>query len=239
MTIGITGSAGKTTTTSLVGKIAQHAVESNTSTLYRKVWVGGNIGAPLLSRVSEMQANDLAVLELSSFQLELMNRSVNIACILNITPNHLDRHASMEEYLAAKRRILEFQTEKDIAVLGRDDPGAWALRDVVVGRCDSFGEEQPPAGMKGAFIQAEWLCLWDGSELSQILQISEIRLRGWHNVENILAACAITQAAGLPVSAMQEGILAFTGVAHRLEWLMYGVVLIGITIRLPLLPSAL
>ncbi|OGN93700.1 MAG: UDP-N-acetylmuramoylalanine--D-glutamate ligase [Chloroflexi bacterium RBG_13_50_21] len=218
LTIGITGSAGKTTTTSLVGKIAQVAVDTNTCTVFRKVWVGGNIGAPLLSMLEEMRENDLAVLELSSFQLELMTKSVNIACILNITPNHLDRHASMNEYLAAKRRILEIQTENDVAILGRDDPGAWGLSGEVIGRCALFGKEQPPAGVKGAFIQDDWLCLSDGYKPSQVLRVADIQLRGWHNVENILAACAISQAAGLPVSAMREAILAFTGVPHRLEW---------------------
>lgn len=217
-TIGITGSAGKTTTTTLVGKIAEYALDAGSGVTYRKVWVGGNIGTPLLSMLEEMQANDLAVIELSSFQLELMTRSVNIACVLNITPNHLDRHSTMEAYVTAKRRILEYQTEKDIAVLGRDDPGAWGLLMLVHGRQASFGKEKPPAGMKGAFIQGEWLCLWDGKEPTNVVQLSKIPLRGWHNVENSLAACAISQAAGLPVAAMREAILAFTGVPHRLEW---------------------
>ena len=218
-TVGITGSAGKTTTTTLVGRIAQAAVDRKANITIRKVWVGGNIGAPLLSFVDEMQSNDLAVLELSSFQLELMTRSVNIACVLNITPNHLDRHASMDAYIAAKRRILEFQTENDTAILGRDDPGAWNLREVIRGKKSSFGREKPPKGMNGAYIDGEWLCLWNGKDSSQVLQKAGIRLRGWHNVENTLAACAVSQAAGLPVSSMQEAITTFTGVAHRLEWI--------------------
>jgi UDP-N-acetylmuramoylalanine--D-glutamate ligase len=217
-TIGITGSAGKTTTTTLIGKIAQVAFDSSTGVASRKVWVGGNIGAPLLSDLDQIQSNDLAVMELSSFQLELMTSSVDIACVLNITPNHLDRHSTMESYLAAKRRILEFQADHDIAILGRDDPGAWTLNGIVHGMCSTFGKEKPPAGKKGAFIQDEWVCLWGGAEAIPVLRISEIRLRGWHNVENILAACAISQAAGLPVSAMHEAIKTFTGVPHRLEW---------------------
>ena len=217
LTVGITGSAGKTTTTTLVGKMVQAGVNSG-SAAYHKVWVGGNIGAPLLASLDEMQVDDLAVLELSSFQLELMTRSVKIACILNITPNHLDRHITMEAYLAAKRRILEYQSEQDLAVLGRDDPGVWSLLRHVRGRLASFGKEKPPRGMPGAFIEAGWLCLWDGHETSQVVQLTEIRLRGWHNVENTLAACAISQANGLPVSSMREIITSFTGVPHRLEW---------------------
>jgi UDP-N-acetylmuramoylalanine--D-glutamate ligase len=217
-TIGITGSAGKTTTTTLVGKIAQVAIGSSLGVDYRKVWVGGNIGSPLLSMLEQIQSSDLAVMELSSFQLELMTKSVNIACVLNITPNHLDRHTTMEAYTAAKRRILEFQTNHDAAVLGHDDPGAWGLLGLVRGARHSFGKEKPPQGMKGAFIDGEWLCLWDGKKIIQILQVAEIQLRGWHNVENILAACAISQAADLPSAAMREAILPFTGVPHRLEW---------------------
>jgi len=217
-TIGITGSAGKTTTTTLSGKIAQVAIESGKGIGYRKVWVGGNIGAPMISMLEEMQPDDLAVMELSSFQLELMTVSVDIACILNITPNHLDRHDTMEAYIGAKQRILEFQSERDVAVLGKDDPGAWGLLGDVQGRKFSFGREKPAEGMLGAFIEGEWLCLWDGKDSSRIVRLDEIQLRGWHNVENVMAACAISQAANLPHTAMREAITAFRGVPHRLEW---------------------
>ncbi len=219
-TIGITGSAGKTTTTSLVGKIAKTAINGSADgdSLYRKVWVGGNIGTPLLAVAEAMDASDLAVMELSSFQLELITKPVNIACVLNITPNHLDRHASMEAYKTAKRRILDYQTESNISVLGRDDPGAWELLESVHGKPCSFGKEMPLEGMQGAFIEADWICVWDGTKATRVLRQSEIPLRGWHNVENVLAACAISQAAGLPAKAMRDAIISFTGVAHRLEW---------------------
>ena len=219
-TIGITGSAGKTTTTSLVGEIAETSIRSMVGkSHYRKVWVGGNIGSPLLAAVDKMKPDDLAVLELSSFQLELMTKSVNIACVLNITPNHLDRHASMEAYTATKRRILEYQTGRDSAVLGQDDPGAWGLIQSAHGRIYTFGKARPPEGTLGAFIENDWVCLWDGSMSNRILKQSEIPLRGWHNVENVLAACAISQAAGLPLRSIREGIQNFNGVPHRLEWL--------------------
>ncbi len=218
-TIGITGSAGKTTTTSLVGKIAESYINApGKKSIYRKVWVGGNIGSPLLAIVDEMDANDLAVIELSSFQLELITKNVNIACVLNITPNHLDRHATMAAYIAAKSRILEYQTKMDIAVLGSDDSGSWALTERVQGKLYSFGRERPAKELPGGFIEGEWMCLWDGREATPVLRQVEIPLRGWHNVENVLAALAISQAAGLPVKAMREAIIAFSGVPHRLEW---------------------
>ncbi len=216
-TVGITGSAGKTTTTSLVGRIAQVACESTTAAPYRKVWVGGNIGSPLISVVDEMQADDLAVLELSSFQLEIMTRSVHVACVLNITPNHLDRHASMESYTAAKKRLLDFQAECDAAVLGCDDPGSWALLEAARAKRYTFGKFRHET-LPGAFIEQGWVCLWDGKQVRRVLKLEQIRLRGWHNVENVLAACAISMAAGLPVKAMKDAVAGFTGVAHRLEW---------------------
>lgn len=217
-TIGITGSAGKTTTTTLVGKIAQQAIEAGEAVPYRRVWVGGNIGSPLISMLDQMRADDLAVMELSSFQLELMTRSVDIACILNITPNHLDRHATMEAYIAAKRRILEFQAYDDAAILGADDEGTWSLLSAVRCRKYIFGRDMPPMGLMGAYISGEWLCLIDGNKIHQIVKKNEIRIKGWHNVENVLAACTISYVAELPYTAMREAILAFTGVPHRLEW---------------------
>jgi len=111
------------------------------STLERapKVYVGGNLGDPLINHLEEMLQNDLAILEISSFQLEQVKLSPNVAVILNITPNHLDRHVNMEAYTAAKARILEFQSDHDVAILGRDDEGAWNLRMNVKGNLHSFG----------------------------------------------------------------------------------------------------
>jgi len=218
-TIGITGSAGKTTTTTLVGKIAQVAIGSGQGTGYRKVWVGGNIGSPLIAMLEQMQPSDLAVMELSSFQLELMTKSVDIACVLNITPNHLDRHVTMDAYSAAKQRILEYQMSDGAAVLGSDDPRAWGLLGLVQGSRYSFGKGKPPEEMKGAYLNGDWLSLWDGKESVQVVRVDEIQLRGWHNVENTMAAFAICQASNLPYASMREAILSFTGVPHRLEWI--------------------
>jgi len=122
--IGITGSAGKSTTTALVGRIA----ELHAAVIGKHAWTGGNIGRPLLHDVDKMRPGDWAIMELSSFQLELMVSSPHIAGLLNITPNHLDRHKTMEAYIKAKARIILQQSEKDIAVMNRDDPVVWAFR---------------------------------------------------------------------------------------------------------------
>jgi UDP-N-acetylmuramoylalanine--D-glutamate ligase len=216
-TIGITGSAGKSTTTALVGRMAVSVAASVATGESRKVWVGGNIGSPLISVVDEMQPGDLVVMELSSFQLEIMTRSVNVAAILNVTPNHLDRHGTMEAYTAAKARILHFQQVEDVAVLGRDDPGAWSLVSQAVGKVISFGLQRPPQGQSGVFLDGEWLSLWDGSSTIPALSRESIHLRGVHNLQNVLAACAIAWAVGVPMGAMQAAVENFYGIPHRLE----------------------
>jgi UDP-N-acetylmuramoylalanine--D-glutamate ligase len=220
--IGITGSAGKTTTTSLVGRMAEMAEgytpeQSQPDPLIRRVWVGGNIGAPLISSLDEMSSDDLAVMELSSFQLELMTRSPQVAAVLNITPNHLDRHASMQAYTAAKARILDFQDSQAVAVLGQEDPGSWGLADRVHGELLSFGRKRPAEGQRGACVEGERLFYWDGSLAEEIVPRSCIRLRGEHNLLNVLAACAIGAGTGLPIQAMRAGIAGFSGMPHRLE----------------------
>lgn len=213
--IGITGSAGKTTTTTLVGRMAAAAVRLGGWP--RQSWVGGNIGTPLISAVDQMQADDLAVMELSSFQLELMTLSPQVAAILNITPNHLDRHASMEEYTAAKARILDFQGSSGAAVLGREDAGAWMQAGRVHGKLLSFGIHELPEGQEGTFLAGERLVLRMDGRDRDIMPRSEILLRGEHNLLNVLAAAVIAAAAGLPVKAIREGVQGFGGVAHRLE----------------------
>ena len=224
-TVGITGSAGKTTTTTLVGNMAvecyKFKVESNSqlSNLQpsNRVFVGGNIGDPLINYVDEMKADDLAILEISSFQLEQMTISPNIAAILNITPNHLDRHGTMEAYTAAKVRILEFQSEKDIAVLGRDDAGAWNLRGKAKGKLFTFSLNELPEDLNGAYLHDGLLSLRDGFAYMPLMLREKVKLRGDHNVSNVLAAFAIGHAAGLPLDAMLTAAEEFRGVPHRLE----------------------
>ncbi len=214
-TVGITGSAGKTTTTALVGEMARQAYRERPG----RVWVGGNIGDPLINYVDEMRPEDLAILEISSFQLEQMTRSTHIAAILNITPNHLDRHGTMEAYTAAKARLLDFQREEDTAILGRDDPGAWGLRDRVRGRLITFGLSPLPDDVtEGTFRQEGYLYLREKDTDILLMPQSALPLRGEHNCLNVLAACAVGAATGLPLDAMLSAIEAFQGVPHRLEF---------------------
>ena len=221
--IGITGSAGKSTTTSLVGEIAEHALSAPTAGNHKrppKVWVGGNIGSPLIAVLDEMEAHDLAIMELSSFQLELMDRSPQIAAVLNVTPNHLDRHGTMENYTAIKGRILDFQSPGDAGVLGRDDPIASSLARKMHGRLMSFGVEEPAPEQEGAYQRDDniYLRLADQESDRFVMPKAAIKLRGEHNLLNVLAACAIAAAAGMPVEAMQAGVAAFDGMPHRLEY---------------------
>jgi UDP-N-acetylmuramoylalanine--D-glutamate ligase len=210
-TVGITGSAGKTTTTSLVGQMARKV-------LGERVYVGGNIGDPLLNYVDKMKPDDLAILEISSFQLEQMTLSPNVAAILNITPNHLDRHGTMEAYAHAKQRILDFQATGDTAVLGREDPGAWHLRGRVNGLLISFGVGRLSSKQDGSFLEDGMLYMRKGGAEFPLLHRDQIQLRGDHNVLNVLAAFSIGLAAGLPLEAMIEPVMVFCGVAHRLEF---------------------
>jgi UDP-N-acetylmuramoylalanine--D-glutamate ligase len=209
-TVGITGSAGKTTTTTLVGQMAKTAFGN-------KVYVGGNIGDPLLNHVDTMKPDDLAILEISSFQLEQMTLSPNVAAVLNITPNHLDRHNSMEAYTATKQRILNFQATGDTAVLCREDSGSWRLRGKVNCRLITFGFGRIPGKQDGSFLSDGILHLRERGVEIPILHRDQIQLRGEHNVMNALAAFAIGYAANLPLDAMREAAKDFRGVAHRLE----------------------
>ena len=211
--IGITGSAGKTTTTLLVGKMAQDAFGVD------RTWIGGNIGNPLIAVVDHIQSGDIAIVELSSFQLEQMTSAPKIACILNVTPNHLDRHGSMEEYTRAKARILNYQTSKDIAVLNREEPGSWNLRFQVQGQLISFGLEKPESEMAGTYLNSEKISYWNGNSSMDLFSRKDIHLRGEHNLMNALAASAIAMAAGFPQGSIIAGIRELTGIDHRLEFI--------------------
>lgn len=223
-TIGITGSAGKTTTTTLVGNMAILAYQNTESrrqntggSLLPSVYVGGNTGDPLINYVDGMKPDDIAILELSSFQLDQMTTSPSVAAILNVTPNHLDRHGTMEAYTAAKARILEFQSGTDAAVLGRDDKGAWSLRDDVRGTLYAFSLDELEEGWNGAYLHDNMLNLRDGDTYLPLIPREMVLLRGDHNVLNVLAAFTIGHAAGLPLDAMREATEEFRGVPHRLE----------------------
>ncbi|MCW5874552.1 MAG: UDP-N-acetylmuramoyl-L-alanine--D-glutamate ligase [Anaerolineales bacterium] len=220
--VGITGSAGKTTTTTLVGRMLTGLEGYGV----RKVWVGGNIGRPLLADVDEMQADDIAVMELSSFQLEWMTRAPHVAAILNLAPNHLDRHADMDEYIAAKARILEHQTSEDIAVLNREDSRSWPLAEGTSGHGSGrvqgstlwFTGGLLATGQHGVFVRAGNIWLRDARGEHELLPLNAIELRGEHNLLNVLAACALAAAAGARPQDMLAGLQGFHGAPHRLEF---------------------
>ncbi len=205
--IGITGSAGKTTTTALCGAMGEASS--------RRTWVGGNIGRPLISQVEEMGPGDVIVQELSSFQLEWWNKSPQIAAVLNLTPNHLDRHKDLAAYESAKANILRHQKTGDVAVLSADDPGAYALRKHVRGRLRLFS--QLSAVEDGAYLSDQSLMLRDGERETHICTAREILLRGRHNLSNVLAAIVLADSDGLSQESLVEGIRNFRGVEHRLE----------------------
>ena len=204
--IGVTGSAGKSTTTALTGVMGQMA--------RRRTWVGGNIGRPLLADLHKMAPDDVVVQELSSFQLEIWEQSPPIAAVLNITPNHLDRHKTMAAYVNAKANILRYQDEGGTAVLSADDPGAMSLAPLVKGHLRQFSLEREVAD--GAFVRDEHVWLRNGKEIA-VCALDEIKLRGRHNVYNVLAAVTLADSVGIPVAAMRRAIASFDGIEHRLE----------------------
>ncbi|MDK2981819.1 MAG: UDP-N-acetylmuramoylalanine--D-glutamate ligase [Chloroflexota bacterium] len=209
--IGITGSAGKTTTTTLCGEIAKASIIAP-----HKAWVGGNIGFPLIENLEDIQSEDWAVVEFSSFQLELMTESPHIALVLNITPNHLDRHKTMAAYTAAKAHILQHQHIYDIAILNRDDPGSLGLAGEVRGNLLTFGFNPPQIG-NGCFVQNEHIVMQYHGQVTPLVPLTALHLVGRHNLANALAACAASYAAGFSAEAMRQGIDAVKGVPHRME----------------------
>lgn len=204
--IGITGSDGKTTTTSLVYEMLCHAGHT--------CHLGGNIGAPLLANVGKMHAEDIAVVELSSFQLMDMNHSPAIAAITNISPNHLDYHKDFNEYVLAKTNIYMHQQPGDRLVLNRDDETS--MRLPANDNCRlSLSSLHIPVG-NGAFMRKGDLCMARDGIAYPIMAADEIRMPGLHNVANILMAAAIVQG-----MCTDEDICAvareFPGVPHRIE----------------------
>jgi len=210
--VGITGSAGKTTTTTLFGRMAEAEIKSP-----RKAWIGGNIGNPLIEYVDSINANDLVIQELSSFQLELMTTSPHVAAVLNITPNHLDRHAGMAEYIRAKANILNFQKPDDIAVLNRDDGESWNLRDSVHGTLFSFGHRESSTSEPQVFLKDNMIIARRDGDRIPLLDTALISLRGQHNLMNVMAACTLAFALGFNPDSMAAGVTGFNGVKHRLQ----------------------
>src|SRR5216684_2484554 len=206
--IGITGSNGKTTTTSLIEHILKTAGFSTV--------LAGNIGIPLIARVEQTSDDTITVVELSSFQLELIETfRPNISVFLNLTPDHLDRHHTLEAYSRAKARIFENQTEADSAVLNADDPATTPLAPPKP-RVYWFSRKQRVA--QGAFVRENEIVFRHDGEEEVVLHLKEIPLAGAHNVENVLAAVAATRLAGAEPSSIAKGVRSFAGVEHRLEF---------------------
>ncbi len=206
--IGITGSNGKTTTTSLLAHILEAAKFP--------VILAGNIGTPLISRIEDSSDESLTVAELSSFQLELIEAfRPNTAVFLNLTPDHLDRHPSLEAYGQAKARILENQTEGDAAVLNADDP---ATTPYAPSRARVYWFSRTKRVAQGAFVRGEEIVFRREGEEIVLLNRNAIGLRGAHNVENVLAAVAAAHLAGAEPEVIAEAVRSFAGVEHRLEF---------------------
>jgi len=206
--VAITGSNGKTTTTSLVGHILR---TSNIPT-----HVGGNIGTPLLSFVERSSDTDVTVAEVSSFQLETVDAfRPEIGVMLNLTPDHLDRHATFEDYAAAKMRMFENQLERDWAVLNADDPEVTKRTPAKPKLC-WFSRQKRVA--VGAFLLNDNIMFRNEGFEVELAKRSQIPLRGEHNLENVLAACAASYLAGATPAAIAKGVKTFQAVEHRLEF---------------------
>jgi UDP-N-acetylmuramoylalanine--D-glutamate ligase len=207
--VAVTGTNGKTTTTTLVAALLAEGG--------RRVLLGGNIGQPLSAEALVFPDDGVIVAEVSSFQLGTVERfRPRVAALLNLTPDHLDRHRTLDAYRAAKARIFARQTAGDWAVVNADDPGAAALAGRAPGRLLWFSRTRALA--EGAFVRDGSITLRVGGAERVVGPIDEIFLRGAHNLENVLAACACAAALGVAPARLRVGIRAFRGVAHRIEW---------------------
>jgi len=209
--VAITGSNGKTTTTTLVGKIFGDA---GISTL-----VGGNIGLPVIDLVATSTADTVSVLEVSSFQLETTEQFRPwIAVVLNITPDHLDRHGNFENYAAAKTRITERQEADDFLVLNAEDKPTQMVAAKTRAQIYWFSPRRPVK--QGAFVHGEsiFFIAKEGAKAEPVMPVAEITLKGAHNIENVLAAVCAARLAGIPTEKIRASVAGFKGVEHRLEF---------------------
>jgi len=206
--IAITGSNGKTTTTTLVGEILAAAG--------KKTLVGGNIGTPVISLASQSTPDTLTVLEISSFQLETIQQFRPwIAAILNITPDHLDRHHTFQAYMDAKARIFENQAPGDFAVLNADDPTSAALKEKIKASLCWFGRKHEVEC--GASLRGDQIVFRRNGQEQTVLGRHDIQLKGAHNLENALAAVTIAMLAGCAPEQIRKAVSEFRAVEHRLE----------------------
>ena len=205
--IGITGSDGKTTTTSIIGKILKKAGKT--------AHIGGNIGMPLLSKVDNIKQDDIAVLELSSFQLISMKKSPDIAIVTNLSPNHLDVHQTMDEYVDAKRNIVKYQKASDKAVLNNDNEYTRSYAKSTKAEIMFFSRNEDVEN--GVYLENNNIIVSRNGRKNAILDINDIKLPGMHNVENYMAAIAAV-CDFVDVDAIAKTAKEFDGVSHRMEY---------------------
>jgi UDP-N-acetylmuramoylalanine--D-glutamate ligase len=207
--IGITGSNGKTTTTTLVSDLICGAG--------LKGHAAGNIGTPLISFAAESSPEDIYVVELSSFQLESIQEfRPFVGSVLNLTPDHMDRYNGFEDYVAAKRRIFMNQQATDFAVLNADDARTAAMAEAVRSRPVLFSRRY--IGEHGAFVRNDRVIFRGAGRETELFPINAIGLKGSHNLENVLAACAMALLAGASPESLEQTVRRFKGVEHRIEW---------------------
>jgi len=209
--IAITGSNGKTTTTALLGEILKASG--------RPTLVGGNIGRPVTAMVAESTPETWSVLEVSSFQLETVETfKPRIAVVLNITPDHLDRHGTFAAYAAAKARITERQTPADFLILNAEDAPTQGIAAKTNARIYWFSARRQIK--QGAFVHGEsvFFIAKEGTTPEPVMPVVEIGLAGSHNVENVLAAVCAARLAGVPAETVRKAVAAFQAVEHRLEF---------------------
>ncbi|MCE5250849.1 UDP-N-acetylmuramoyl-L-alanine--D-glutamate ligase [bacterium] len=208
---GVTGSNGKTTTVSMIQSILEQCEE--------RFWIGGNIGGSLLSDIERIEPGDRVVLEISSFQLEWLDEmswSPHIAAVLNVMPNHLDRHATFDDYRAAKAVILDHQTPDDCAILVSDDPGSASLRGHVKGKLIRIGTALEGDGVT---LLDGWIVVRTGVQDRRILDTSKLLVPGRHNILNAMAATSCALELGVDDASIVRGLTAFRGVPHRIEFI--------------------
>lgn len=210
----VTGSDGKTTTTTLVSEMLKAKCKAQS---HGKVYLGGNIGTPLLPFIREMTEDDHAVVELSSFQLFNMDAHIDSAIITNITPNHLNWHLDMEEYTRAKAEIFKNHTENDKLVLNLENDITRSFADKVKADVALFSSKQKISGKKGIFLDGEEIVYCDGEKCFSVMSSSDIKIPGMHNVENYMAACAALWGE-VSVEDMKKVARGFGGVEHRIEF---------------------
>ena len=204
--IAITGSDGKTTTTTIISELLK--------TQGYTVHLGGNIGNPLMPEIFEIKEDDVAVVELSSFQLISMKKSPNVAVVTNLAPNHLDWHKDMEEYIEAKRNIICFQNESDVAVLNHDNEITNGFSKDVKGNLRYFSSAEKVEN--GAYISEGSIRFADDNGDREVLKISDILIPGHHNIENYMAAISATYGL-VDVETIKSVARTFNGVRHRAQ----------------------